>query len=113
MGQGEYHYRQLAACLPHRRGVKAQQRIGVVAPCVKLLSVRLSAANTEPGRGSRLRSSSGASSARLSSLPFEFMVAALGCRVCHLLVVVLGVVRRRSAGADLCIGDLDLDWRRW
>ena len=38
-----------------------------------LPSVRRGAASTEPGGGSRLRSSSGASSVRLRSLPFEFM----------------------------------------
>ena len=47
-----------------------------------------SAASTEPGGGSRLRSSTGASSVRLRSLPFEFRFVTLDCRVRRLVFEV-------------------------
>ena len=68
------------------------------------LLVEVLQASTEPSGGSRLRSSSGASGVRLRSLPFEFMFTTSDYRVRRLLFIVLGVVHRRSAGEEVCIG---------
>jgi len=105
MGQGEYHHCQLAVCWSHCRRsppgseLESRCRASSYSRFVEVLQV------SSPVGGSRLRSSSGASSVRLRSLPFEFMFDSLDCRVRRLLFVVLGVVRRRSAGAEVCIGN--------
>ena len=105
MGQGEYHHCQLAVCWSHcrgghppavnwSRGTVRQATLGS-SKCCKYR------ARWGRGLGFAVRSSSGASSVRLRSLPFEFMFDTLDCRVRRLLFVVLGVVRRRSAGAEV------------